>query len=116
LGFLPGISNVIAFPLSFFITEIVHKEFWDATGNFDPIPYWEQLAANCLVLYGQEDANVPSERSEARLRSINRSNIEVRIYEGSGHALEDPKGDGDSIFRDDALREILNFIKKAMAG
>jgi heat shock protein HslJ len=86
------------------------KEFFDAIGNFDPIPYWEKLTTNSLVLYGQEDTNVPSEKSAARLRSLNKSNIEVRIYEGSGHALQDPEGDGNSIFRNDALRDILNFI------
>lgn len=37
-------------------------------------------------------------------------NIQVRIYEGSGHALQDPPGTGDSIFREEALTEIKNFI------
>lgn len=35
--------------------------------------------------------------------------IEVKVDEGSGHALEDPEGHGghgDNIFREDALEEI----------
>ena len=113
IGFLPGISNILAFPSSFFLTKITQKEFWNAIGNFDPIPYWEKLATSSLVLYGQEDTNVPSEESAARLRSLNKSNIEVRIYEGSGHALQDPEGECNSIIRNDALRDILNFINIA---
>ena len=113
LGLLPGISNIIAFPSTFFLTKITQKEFWDAIGNFDPIPYWEKLATNSLVLYGQEDTNMPSEKSAARLHSLNESNIEVKIYKGSGHALQDPEGEGDSIIRKDALIDILNFINMA---
>jgi hypothetical protein len=37
------------------------------------------------------------------LRLLRQSNVEVRIYEGFGHALDGPEGDGHSIFRNDAL-------------
>ena len=103
MGLLPGLSNLIAYPSTFVLINITLKDFWDTVGNFDPIPYWEKVAVNALVLYGQDDTNVPSEKSAARLRSLDKSNIQVKIYEGSGHALEDPEGQGSSIFREDAL-------------
>jgi dienelactone hydrolase len=110
LGFLPGISNLIAFPSTLVLTEISQKELWDAIGNFDPIPYWERITTRCLVLLGREDTNVPAEESEVRLRSLNKSNIDVKVYEGSGHGLEDPVEVGDKYIRDDVLLDILNFI------
>jgi hypothetical protein len=33
------------------------------------------------------------------------------VYSGSGHALEDPVERGNSIFREDAMKDILDFIK-----
>ena len=115
LGVLPGISNVLAYGTSFLI-RTRQREFWDAIGNFDPIPYWEKVATSCLVLYGQEDTNVPSAESAERLRSLDKSNITVKVYEGSGHPLEDPEGEGDSVFREDALRDIRDFIYSASAN
>ena len=32
------------------------------------------------------------------------------MYEGSGHALQDPEGHGDSIFREEALRDINRTV------
>lgn len=114
LGVLPGISNVFAYGTSFLI-RAREREFWDAIGNFDPIPYWEKLATRSLVLYGQEDTNVPTTESAARLRSLDKFNIEVRIYEDSGHPLEDPVGKGNSVFREDVMKDIRDFIYSSSA-
>ena len=110
IGFLPGFSNLVAYLSTSYLKNIGQRDFWDAIGDFDPLPYWETLAISSLTLYGQDDTNVPSAESAARLRSLMNPSIEVRIYEGSGHALEDPEGHGDSIFREDALGEIRDFI------
>lgn len=110
-GLLPGAANMIAYPSTFILREFTQKEFWDAVGNFDPLPYWRQVAIPALVLYGSEDTNVPASASKERLESLNMPNIEVLIFEGSGHALEDPPGLGGSFFREDALAEIVTFIK-----
>lgn len=110
MGFLPGISRLIAYLSTAYIRNIRQKGFWKANGNFDPLPYWDNLAINTFVLYGEDDTNVPTAKSARRLRSLDKSNIEMRIYKGSGHALEDPEGVGDSIFRADALEEIASFI------
>lgn len=115
MGFLPGVSNNLAYLSTFIIRNISQKGFWEAIGNFDPLPYWDGLSIKALILYGQEDTNVPSEESAARLISLNNENIEIKIYEGSGHALEDPPGEGNSIFRNDALEDIRDFIYSAIA-
>ncbi len=118
-GVLPGISNVLAYGTSFLVRTVGDGAFWHAIGNVDPIPYWEKLTIRCLVLYGRNDTNVPTVESEARLRSLGRSTIDIRIYEGSGHALEDPEGwlgEGDSVsFREDALDDITDFIHTSSA-
>ena len=48
--------------------------------------------------------------SAARLRGLNKGNIEVRIYEGSGHALEDPLGRGNDLIRAEVLAAVREFI------
>jgi dienelactone hydrolase len=110
MGFLPGISNLITYPSVFTIRKIRQKAFWDANGDFDPLPYWRELAIPSLTLYGEQDSNVPSQRSASLLRSLANPNIHVRIYAGSGHALEDPRGQGNRLFRENALRDIRSFI------
>jgi len=109
-GILPGISDLLAYPASWSIINVRQSRFWDAVGNFDPVPYWQGLSVESLVLYGENDTNVPSSKSAAILRSLGKSNIDVRIYKGSGHALESPEGMGRRIFREDALRDIRDFI------
>jgi pimeloyl-ACP methyl ester carboxylesterase len=41
MGFLPGISNLIAYPAAWSIRELRQKDFWDAVGHYDPLPYWQ---------------------------------------------------------------------------
>ncbi len=111
LGILPGLSDLLAYPSSWSIIRARQRGFWGAIGNFDPVPYWQRIAVDSLVLYGENDTNVPSRKSAEILRSLGNPNIDVRIYEGSGHALESPAGEGQSIFREDALRDIRDFIR-----
>ncbi len=66
-----------------------------------------------LILYGEDDTNVPTSESAAILEFLDRSNLDVRIYEGSGHALVTPEGEGNSIVREDAMRDIRDFILSA---
>jgi len=111
MGFLPGISNVVAFMSTAYIKNVGQKEFWDAIEGFDPLPYWKQVTVETLVLYGRDDTNVPSADSAEILRELNNPRIKVRIYEGSGHALADPIELGDSIIRDDVLEDIREFMR-----
>lgn len=110
IGFLPGVSDVIAPPSAYVIREVRQREFWDAVGNYDSLDYWKNVNVPSLILYGERDTNVPSERSAERLRSLEKPNLRVTIFEGSGHALEDPEGTGDRLFRQDALALIREFI------
>ena len=112
MGIWPGVSQVAAYLTTFILRKITQKDFWDAIGNFDPLPHWQKVELPTLVLYGAEDTNVPTAASVARFKSLNKGNITVKVYEGSGHALQDLPGQGDRIFRLDALNEITKFIRQ----
>jgi dienelactone hydrolase len=113
LGMLPGFAHVLAYPAAWSLIYVRQREHWSAVGNFDPLPFWREVSAPSLVLYGAEDTNVNTEKSSARLRSLGKPNIDVQVYDGSGHALEDSPGQGNSIFRNDALSVIRDFIRTA---
>lgn len=110
MGLLPGIADLFAYPASWSLIYLRQKEFWGAVGNFDPLPYWRNISTDSLVLLGENDTNVPSSRSAERLRELKKPNIEVKIYAGSGHALEAPEGSGNKIIREDALEDVRDFI------
>jgi dienelactone hydrolase len=111
MGFLPGVSNVVSWLSTAWLTNVAQRDFWSAIDRFDPLPYWEAVDVGTLVLYGGNDTNVPSRESAARLHDLRKPNIRVRIYNGSGHALEDPPGDGNSLIRYDALEAMVEFIQ-----
>jgi dienelactone hydrolase len=110
MGFLPGISNVLALISTAYIRNVGQPEFWNGIADYDPIPYWQELSVDALLLYGSDDTNVPSEESAARLRELGNPAIRFEVYAGSGHPLEDPVGIGSSIIRRDALDDVLDFI------
>lgn len=111
MGFLPGVSNVIALVSTAYIRNIAQTEFWDRVANFDPLPYWQKVDVPAIALYGADDTNVPSEESVKRLTALDKPNLRIEIYEGSGHALQDPVGRGNSIIRAEALDAIGSAIK-----
>ena len=110
-GFLPGVAHLIAVLSTRYIRHIAQQSFWDQIGEYDPIPYWRRVNADTLVLYGNDDTNVPTPESVRRLDAIGNPQIEVVVYDDSGHALESPEEQGASIFRTDALRKIAGFIR-----
>lgn len=111
IGFLPFIANFLAkFTTYYHINFGRNKAFWESVGLHDPINYWEKIDVRTLVMYGENDTNTPTYRSVERLRALNNGNIDIKIYKESGHALEDPSDKGTSIFREDALIEIKEFI------
>ena len=113
MGFLPGVSNLVAMASTRFIKQLGQRQYWQAVGNFDPLPYWKDIDVSAFVLLGSDDTNVPSRESAARLYALKNPHIRVSIYEGSGHPLEDPPEYGDSIIRYDALEDIGEFIDAA---
>ena len=110
LGVLPGVSRALAHVTTLVSRSWLQRDFWSAVGDFDPLPYWKNIESPALILYGEIDTNVPSARSAALLRSLNKPGIEVTVYDGSGHALEDPPGRGDRLIREEALVDIRDFI------
>ena len=110
MGIPPGLSYLVALGSTAHIRHVRRPEFWDAVGNFDPIPLWRNLDIPALVLYGSDDTNVPTRESVRRLEALDHPLLTVQVFEGSGHALEDPPGMGNSIFRADALSAISDFI------
>lgn len=114
MGFLPGFSNALAYLTTFVNWNILARDFWSAVGNFDPLPYWEEVTVLALVLLGDQDINVPSGQSRDRLNALDKENIRVVIFEGSGHGLEAPAGIGGDYQREDALELIRDFILDAI--
>ena len=45
--------------------------------------------------------------------ALDNPRIRVTTYEGSGHALESPEGQGTSIIRNDALEAVTHFIRES---
>lgn len=110
MGFLPGISYALALASTTYLRHVAMQDFYAAVGNYDPLPLWASLAVPTRVLYGAEDTNAPSAESAARLAALGNAAIEVTVYDGSGHALQDPPARGDSLIRREALGAISAFI------
>jgi dienelactone hydrolase len=109
-GFLPGISNALAYVGSANVRYLAQPKLYELIVDYDPLPYWRDTSIDALALFGAEDTNVPSAESAKRLMSLNNPRIQMKVYDGSGHALESPVGIGNSIIRKDALEEISSFI------
>lgn len=113
IGFLPGLSNALACLTTFVNRNIANRDIWSAVGNFDPLAYWREVDVPTLVLLGDQDTNVPSDRSRDRLNALDKENIRVVVFEGSGHGLEAPAGIGGDYQKEDALELIRDFILDA---
>jgi len=113
IGLLPGLSNALAYLTTFVNRNIANRDFWSAIGNFDPLPYWRGVTVPALVLLGDQDTNVPSGQSRDRLNALDKENIRIVVFEGSGHDLEAPAGIGGDYQREDALELIRDFILDA---
>ena len=113
LGFLPGISNVLAYVGSANVRYLAQPQLYKLIVDYDPLLYWGRISVDSLALFGTDDTNVPSAESARRLESLGNPHVRVKVYGGSGHALESPLGHGNSIVRNDALEDISVFIRDA---
>jgi dipeptidyl aminopeptidase/acylaminoacyl peptidase len=65
--------------------------------EFDPLPYWGQVAQPVLVVYGAEDEqdNVPVAESVRRLEHVfaatRKDNYQILVASGVGHGIRDPR-------------------------
>ena len=113
LGFLPGISNVLAYIGAANVRYLAQPQLYKLIVDYDPLLYWGRISVDSLALFGTDDTNVPSAESARRLKSLGNPHVRVKVYEGSGHALESPLGHGNSIIRNEALEDISAFIRDA---
>jgi dienelactone hydrolase len=113
LGFLPGISNVLAYVGAANVRYLAQPQLYKLIVDYDPLLYWGRISVDSLALFGTDDTNVPSAESARRLKSLGNPHVRVKVYEGSGHALESPLGHGNSIIRNEALEDISAFIRDA---
>ena len=71
-------------------------DWWRAVIDFDPIPLLEEARCPVFVAYGQEDEkdNVPVKESVTRLEKMiqraKKKDFIIKVYPGSGHAIDDP--------------------------
>lgn len=113
MGFLPGVSDMLARPSSWSIINIRQRDFWKAVGNFDPLPHWAQVDIAVLFQFGAADTNVDTAGSVERLDTLQRPNLRIKVYQGSGHTLEQPANQGAALIRPDALKDLTTFITDA---
>ena len=113
MGVLPGFSGGLAYLTTFILRNVTQRPFWSAVGDFDPLPAWRDVDVPALVVYGEDDTNVPSAKSRDRLLELGKPNIRVVVFPGSGHALQPPAGLGSTYVREDALTLIHDFILSA---
>ena len=110
MGFLPGVSYAIALMSTRYLRHVSMAEFYAAVGDYDPVPLWADMGVPALAIFGRDDTNVPTGESVARLNAAGNDAIEVVVYDGSGHAVQDPVGQGDRLIRGEALAAISDFI------
>ena len=111
LGFLPGVSNVLAYVGSANVRYLAQPDLYKLIVDYDPLPYWSNISIDSLALFGADDTNVPTDESARRLMSLSNPNVRVNVYNDSGHALESPPGRGNSIIRSEVLEDISEFIR-----
>lgn len=89
-------------------------EWWQRNGSIDPAGHWRELSIPGLIIYGADDEsdNVPVARSVARLESLSRSNLTVRVFEESGHALYLK---GTTRIRPDVLELLPRWIHEVLS-
>ncbi len=113
LGFLPGVSDLLARASSWSLVTFRQRDFWQAVGDFDPLPHWARADVPVLFQLGAADTNTDSAGTVRRLGTLGDTDVTIEVYPGSGHALEQPRGQGDALVRPDALEDLTRFIDHA---
>jgi len=109
---LPTAFSHIYFP----IAQLFLKRMWPRwpdVKDFDPIPLWETLPVPGLIVFGDRDEydNIPVQESIRRLSAAiqrnPRTDLTVKVFQGSGHGLREP---GTTRVRQDFLRLLSEWI------
>lgn len=109
---LPRPIAVALQPIASAVPKARRPVWWNQNGDVDPIPYWKQVEAPVLVLYGREDErdNVPVQASVDRLTTLkaeSESDITIHVFDGVGHGLTEP---GSRKIQPEALELLGDWI------
>jgi pimeloyl-ACP methyl ester carboxylesterase len=118
---IPGFLDPVVRRISLATIRRRRPEWWATNGPIDPVEHWRALDVPALVVYGEDDErdNVPVRRSVERLKSLGLHNLDVWVFDGSGHALWEPEStgriqaDGRRRVRPDLLERLANWIHTA---
>lgn len=112
---LPGFLDFLARPLSIWSVKRRRSDWWETNGPIDPVSAWAEVRVPALTLYGREDEfdNVPVRRSFERLDSLRLPNLEVRVFEDTGHGFFDS---GTGRVRPDVLGFIADWVRRAVSS
>lgn len=119
---LPGFLNPVVRAISLRVIKRRRPEWWRTNGPLDPLDHWRDVQVPALVAYGEDDENdnVPVIRSVERLRSLGKANIDVWVFEDSGHALWEPTP-SDSVspagrrrIRADFLNRLTSWVHRSV--
>jgi hypothetical protein len=86
---------------------------WQDVKDFNPMPLWETLPVPGLIVFGDEDEydNVPVQESVRRLNAAiqrnPRANLTVKVFQGSGHGIREPRS---KRIRQDFLNLLTEWI------
>ena len=108
----PRLVAIALQPIASAVPKARRPIWWEKNGDVDPIPYWAQVEAPVLVLYGREDEkdNVPVQTSVDRLATMQGqpdSDFTVQVFDGVGHGFREP---GSREIRPDALQLLGDWI------
>jgi len=70
------------------ITPAAYAGFYWADRVTDFTPFWQRLAIDALVVYGEEDNLVDARKNQALLAGMQSSRIHIRMFSGVGHVMK----------------------------
>jgi pimeloyl-ACP methyl ester carboxylesterase len=93
---IPGFLDPVVRRISLATIRRRRPEWWAVNGPIDPLEHWRAVDVAALVVYGRDDEldNVPVGRSVERLQALGMDNLDVWVFDGSGHALWEPESSG----------------------
>ena len=108
----PRLVAIALQPIASAVPKARRPVWWEKNGNVNPIPYWVQVEAPVLVLYGREDErdNVPVQASVDRLAPLQAqrgADFTVEVFDGVGHGFREP---GSRQIRPDVLELLGDWI------
>ncbi len=76
--------------------------------GFDPVPHWKKVSVPVFFAFGENDENVPVEKSLERIETAGLSADKVAVYPDGGHGIVDRQSNRVS---GQFLQDLVAFIK-----